>query len=196
MGPKSAALNSLQITLGRWQNPSAWDRVIQDEPLDPVPQQFVSDTACNVSSNGIITIPIGTAVTNANGDTFRVMAGYSETHANFGALVTQHLVEEERMRALAGMPIGGNPTDTPFTGNPYGNTPASPAQRQGLPYPRNHHERRIYKSFERNILKLNRLIRRAEEKFGLPKPGHTDEWNDKFWKMVSHVARDERRKIK
>jgi hypothetical protein len=191
MSVKSAALNSLQLTIGRWQNPSAWDRVVQDEPLDPLPGQWVGDTATNLTATGAITIPIGTTFVNGIGDTFRVTSLH-QNHTQFSmGCVASNLVHRNGPSDTQFNSLPGEPT----TGNPYGNGPPALPMHPSLPYPRNHHERRILKSIDR---KLGRLIQRARQKFGPPEPGAIEEWNDKFWKMVSHAgtAFEDRRKIK
>ena len=49
--------------LGRMVKPTSWDRILQDEPLDIIPEKLVSD----VNSTGPVTITFSGNVTNFSG---------------------------------------------------------------------------------------------------------------------------------
>lgn len=162
---KSGALHHLQLTLAKWQNPSAWDRIVQDEPLDPVEGKWVSNVACNASADGTISITVGVSLSTAAGQVFTV------TDVNRTEIAVARIVGTRIEQA----------GQYPSTAYPYGNEP-DPARPLPafVPYPRNHKERRIYKSIER---KLPELIRKAERKLG-PRE-LSEEWNDRFWNLVT-----------
>lgn len=154
----------LQVSLARWKKPSAWDRVLQDEPLDQVQGEWVPDGACNFATTGTtITIPVGTVITN-NAEDFSVTT--AATKISFGYNTWQS------------------------SAYGYSNEP-QPGQRweptTWLPYPRNRNEKRTLKAIEG---RLSELVEVAEEKFGLRGQGSESEWNTNFWKMVARKTDD------
>jgi hypothetical protein len=190
MGEKnSGALTLLQITLSRWEAPSSWDRVLQDEPLDPMKSKLVDNFATNVSSTGTITIPLGTAFTSTAANGVFIMTDVKDN--------LQRAVDEAVFREIdwandtRGMNGQRDRTST-YGGNL--NAPPRELPTGEIPFPRNHKERRIWKSVER---RLTALIRKAELHLGARiETASKSEWNDEFWKMVSHRHVDERRRTK
>ncbi len=186
-------LQNLKLMLARWKNPTAWDHIAADEPLDPIKGEWVSDVACSVSSNGDITIPVGATVTSGSA-TF-IVADYAQTEMRIASVLMDSIAEKTRALArsvgdaLAKTMVGqaGMWPDTSSggQGEPTAQFP------EGIPYPRNREERRILKSI---IPRLPSLIRQAEKKFG-PRDGDS-EWNDKFWKMVARPQVERRKTMK
>lgn len=193
----SGALYSLQLTLARWKAPSAWDVVNRDEPLDPAPPgEWESNYGANVTSNGTITIPAGTAMSNAGGQFF-ITTNYSSLEMRMASMIAE---EDARVfRALneaAGLGTRApGQNGGPSTAYGRGNEPFEPVLPDRVPYPRNHKERRILRSISN---RLPELIRRAEKKHGRRHEVNSKStWNDEFWKMVTHDhGAGERRKSK
>lgn len=183
----TAALHEIQLTLSRWQNPSAWDRINQDEPLDPVAGKYVDNIATNVTSTGSITIPLDTAFTT-NG-VILVQTGYSDIEHRILAQI-QREGDRDVFKAIEMACTFGDPRDTrgpgqrwePDTGS--GGQPVLRLPHQ-LPYARNHKEKRILKSLYR---KLNALIHKAEMVLGERGEIAQDKWNAGFWELVTHES--------
>lgn len=197
---KSEATVSLQLTLARWKSPSSWDVVMQDEPLDKPQGEWVPTFGSNASATGVlgISIPVGTTVSSTN-NTFLVTAAYSNIETAIMARLTREIDEEvfNTLNGARGSAAPGQGNGRPSTAYGWGNEPPSGRLLPpGLPYPRNHKERRILKSIQG---KLPQLLKRAEQLFGPREEARLDEeWNDSFWKMVTHAQVDtvERRKSK
>jgi len=189
---KSEALTQVQIMLSRWQNPSAWDRINQDEPLDPVEGKWVDNIATNVTSTGgTFTIPIGTGFTTSTG-TILVQTGYSDIEHR----ILSQLAREDRdvFKAIEAACKFGDPRSTRAPGqhwevsqtwNPYNQLPEHAHVHHQLPYARNHKEKRILKSLAR---KLPQMIRKAEMILGERGEMAQDKWNAGFWEMVTHES--------
>lgn len=53
-------MNMIVYPMGRMVKPTSWDRILQDEPLDIIPEKLVSD----VNTTGPVTITLSGNVTN------------------------------------------------------------------------------------------------------------------------------------
>ena len=145
------------VTLGKYVKPSAWDRLLRDDPLAPIKGKWEGGYNCNVTSTGAITIPVGTIITN--GSTNFVVMAPPQVHT-----ITLGYVLPSKKKHSGGM--------------------ANPWPRETLPYPRNRCEERTFSSIQN---RLPELIERAEKKFGSRFEGLESEWNARFWEMVTPV---------
>ena len=187
------AVIELKVTLGYWKRPTAWDRVIQDEPLNTPKSEFVSTVVTNTTAANPITINTATSF-NHTVTPILVDAGV-EDHLK---LIIRHMrngvVEDDHLYIL-----NRSSNDTGITQGLHRSATA-PWQPDGFhhglglniepiyrfpavfPYPRTSKERRVLK-----ILgdRLPETIKKAAKVLG-PNDGSA-EWNHRFFEFVSRV---------
>jgi hypothetical protein len=168
-------------SLGRWQAPSAWDRILQDEPLDPIKGKWVQDHPV-VATAGEVTI------TTANGFATNIEAGTRLTLSyNYGNeehyVVTGTTDERLLVGQRSGMSMGAMVPYMTCTAC-YNNEPLGDPEHQ--PYGRNHQERRILKALPKD--RLRALIKKVEKAEG-PRDRNPTRWNAAFWDLVTPPER-------
>ena len=103
--------------IGRMVKPTSWDRILQDDPLEVIPEKLVSD----VNTTGPVTIIVSGNVTNLSGP-------ITISTTTSGSAVT-YLYSTE-----------------PPPSWPGGNSPGFSSPREPTPYPRNRKERHAFDS--------------------------------------------------
>ena len=162
----SDAISKLGIVLGHWKKPSAWDRVKQDEPLDPVEGSF-EPTVPTASTGPILITITGSQQTSFSSDyiTRLVTQSGTEVWSNFGP-------------GTQGTNFNRQPGEV-STAYDYGNLPT--VAPLNCPYATNRQERKILEALGD---KLPAAIERAVKIIGKPEGGPA-EWNRKFFEFVS-----------
>jgi hypothetical protein len=193
----SDAISSLKITLGHWQAPSAWDRVKQDEPRDPVEGEFLPATGSNA------TLTTLTITTQTIGSTTLPTTLSTDTTSS----VTYITEAIERVRYQMDGWAGNNfdqGTGTSVDGNQPSGPTTGPTRAQGMrtqfdiaygrsrtrvvppqqeyPYARNGKERKILASIRK---RLPELIQKFTSIFGAPDGSY--EWNARFFEFVNRA---------
>lgn len=182
MSVKSDSLKELQLSLARWENPSAWEHINQDEPLDPVGGKWVPTVAVvTTPSDGRITIPASTVFTSDMGT---ILVNLTTKIAEIA-----RSLDVDVLRSLGGLATLSMGTSVfgqsgmPETALHGANRPDPVRTTESLPYARNRKEERILKSIGK---KLTQLITRAEAKHGpRDQAVSREEWNAEFWRMVT-----------
>lgn len=189
MTVKSGTMKELQLSLARWQNPSAWDRISQDEPLDPVEGKWLP-TVATATTQGTITIPVGTTFTTDTGTLGTLLITLGSAMSEMARTIDRDVFQMlEKMGGLGKISMG---TSVGQEGLPDtwidGNRPV-PVLQGNVPYPRNRKEQRIWKSIGKH---LPEVVKRVSAKLGSMRDTVTsDEWNAEFWKVVT-IQRKER----
>jgi hypothetical protein len=167
----------IEILIGKWKAPTVWDRVKQDEPLDPV-EGTIEGVGFTSPTYTI------TTVTGTNYTTPTQLTG--STHGGVIIIdsltrgIHDHTWSGQGMDQGTGSGFANNrdPLEHQTTAFPYGNP--LPQLPQGFPRPRNARERKILKVIGD---KLPEMIKRASAVIG--PPGSSEQWNHRFFEFVS-----------
>jgi hypothetical protein len=185
----TSALVEVQLMLARWKNPSAWDRIGQDEPLDPVKGEWVP-AVTTASTSGQVQLPTTTASTMSLG-VVQTLNGVEDRQ--YLMTLLSRGMDYEIIRALdEAADFSRRPISTQAPGqhwetetwNSQGNIPVrhQVAAPGSLPYARNREENRALKSIGH---RLPELIRKAETLLGERGGIAAEKWNAGFWEMVT-----------
>lgn len=170
-------MSSIEILIGQWKAPTAWERIKQDEPSDPIEGSI--EGAGHSSSTYTITTVTGTNYSHPptlTGSTPNVIIIDSLTRG-----IHDHTWSGQGMDQGTGSGLANNrnPMERHTSAFPYGNP--LPPLTQHYPHPRNARERKILKVIGD---RLPEVIKRASAVIGLPYGG-SEQWNHRFFEFVS-----------
>lgn len=155
----------------KWYEPrrSLWDRIALEDPLDPPPPEGPK--------------PIPYVVTNA---TTNLITIDSLSTASTPTTVYLTFSDGRMVRAIPAGTMMNYGYGGRGTGASYDNYPSTPVGQVIAPWPRNRHEERVFRSIEKN---QRAVLQRAEKALGSRREAKSqEEWNDRFWELLSRPA--------
>jgi hypothetical protein len=155
----------------KWYEPrrSLWDRIALEDPLDPPPPEGPKPIPYVVTNNTATTITIDSLSTASTPTTVPIYLGTYDGR----------MARAVPAGTMLNYGYGGR-----GTGASYDNYPSTPVGQVIAPWPRNRHEERVFRSIEKN---QRAVLQRAEKALGSRREAKSqEEWNDRFWELLSH----------
>lgn len=174
-------MSNIEILIGQWKAPTAWDRVKQDEPLDPI-EGSIEGAGFSSPTYSITTVS-GTNYTHPTtltGSTPGVIIIDSLTRGIHDLTWSGQGMDQGTQSGFAN---NRNPMERQTSAFPYGNP--LPQLTQHYPHARNARERKILQVIGD---RLPDVIKRASAVIGQPNGG-SEQWNHRFFEFVSRQPR-------
>ena len=160
---------AMVVPLGHYERPTAWDRLLQEEPLDIVPEKFVP-AVTSTPAEVTITVAGGGFASNIQAGTVLTIED-AIARGNYMVMGRRMGMTSYAMAEMAAYAtyVNGN---QPLSGTP-----------QRPPWPRNRRERHILASLSRE--RLVEIAKKVDKSVGVYGQCSDTRWNVAFWEAAT-----------